>query len=369
MAERIEPQETVVGEEEAPHLAAARERVFSAAGDAMVAEELPVEAEAETVATIWLFQSDAPPREVELEAVPELITVESNLVWIDIAQFDENDIRVLGRYLGLRPDVIESMLTAWSRPHLAVLSDRFHVSVTLAELEPEGPRLQAREMDLVVGKNFMLSAHHQPLLFYEGILSRAAHDPDLVRLDSAFMLYIVLDELLGYFEALDESVQGDIETMQIRALRDSGEEFLSELLQFKRFVFALSQVVQQHHPVFRAFLRPDFLYVSEEEVQPHFSNLDERLTRLVDRLDMTRQEVNTTFDIYLSRESHRTNAAMKVLTMVATVLFTATFIEGFFGPSFRGIPSHTVGGFVAMVALISVVAAATLGVFRWRGWM
>jgi magnesium transporter len=207
------------------------------------------------------------------------------------------------------------------------------------------------------------------LPFYDAILSRAAHDPDLVRLDSAFMLYIVLEELLGYFEALDEAVQGDIEEMQIRALRDSGEEFLTDLLQFKRFVFALSQVVQQHHPVFQAFLRPDFPYVSEEEVHHHFRSLEERLTRLIDRLDMTRQEVNTTFDIYLSRESHRTNSAMKVLTMVATVLFTATFIEGFFSPTFRGIPSHTAGGFAVMVVLIAVVAATTLGVFRWRGWM
>jgi magnesium transporter len=369
MAEKIEPPATVVGEEDAPHLAAARERVFSAAGDAMVADELPVDAEAETVAAIWLFQPDVPPRQVELPEVPALVTVESNLVWIDIARFDERDIRVVGRYLSLRPDVIESMLTPWSRPRLAILSDRFHVSVTLAELDPAGPRLQARQMDLVVGKNFLLSAHHQPLPFYDAILSRAAHDPDLVRLDSAFMLYIVLEELLGYFEALDEAVQGDIEEMQIRALRDSGEEFLTDLLQFKRFVFALSQVVQQHHPVFQAFLRPDFPYVSEEEVHHHFRSLEERLTRLIDRLDMTRQEVNTTFDIYLSRESHRTNSAMKVLTMVATVLFTATFIEGFFSPTFRGIPSHTAGGFAVMVVLIAVVAATTLGVFRWRGWM
>ena len=59
MAEEIGPLVTVAGEEEAPHLVAARERVFSAAGDAIVAEDLPTEAEAETVATIWLFQPDA----------------------------------------------------------------------------------------------------------------------------------------------------------------------------------------------------------------------------------------------------------------------------------------------------------------------
>jgi magnesium transporter len=127
--------------------------------------------------------------------------------------------------------------------------------------------------------------------------------------------------------------------------------------------------VQQHSPVFQAFLRRDFPYVSDAEVQPYFRDLDGRLSRLIDRLDMTRQEVNTTFDIYISRESHRTNLAVKVLTMVATVLFIATFIEGFFGPSFAGIPSHTAGGFITMVLLIAVVSVSALGIFRWRGWM
>jgi magnesium transporter len=369
MAEEIVPGATVVGEEETPHLAAARERVLNAAGDAMVAEELPIEVEAETLATVWLFQDRVAPQRVELEDVPKLITVESNLVWIDIAQFDEDDLRVLARYLDLHAGMVDSMLTAWSRPRLARFDDRFYVSVTLAQLDPDGPRLQASQVDLVVGDNLLLSAHHQPLPFYEAILSRASHDPDLVRLDSAFMLYIVLEELLGYFDALQETVQGDVEDLQIRALRDNGTQFLSSLLQFKRYVFAFGQVVQQHHPVFRAFLRPDFPYVSNEEVQPHFRSLDERLQRLVDRFDMTRQEVNTTFDIYLSHESHRTNSAMKVLTMVATLLFTATFIEGFFSPSFAGIPTHTAGGFITMAVSIAVAAAGALGVFRWRGWM
>jgi magnesium transporter len=369
MAEEIAPRVTVVGEEETPHLAAARERVLNTAGDAMVAEELPVEVEAETLATVWLFQPDTPPQRVNLEDVPGLITVESNLVWVDIARFDEDDLRVLARHLDLDRGMVDSMLTAWSRPRLALFNNRFYLSVTLAQLDPAGPRLQASQVDLVVGDNFLRTAHHQPLPFYDAILSRASHDPDLVRLDSAFMLYIVLEELLGYFDALQESVQGEVEELQIRALRDSGTAFLAALLQFKRYVFAFGQVVQQHHPVLRAFLRPDFPYVSDEEVQPHFRSLDDRLARLVDRLDMTRQEVNTTFDIYLSHESHRTNLAMKVLTMVATLLFTATFIEGFFSPSFSGIPSHTVGGFITMAVLIAVVAIATLGIFRWRGWM
>lgn len=369
MEEELEPRPVIAGEEDAPYLAQAREAALNAAGDAIVAEEVPVEPDIDTVFVIWLFQPDAQPKRVSPEDVPGLITVESNLVWIDISQFDESDVRGVAQHLTLDSRTVESILAPWRRPRIALFEDRFHVVVTIPELDRSARQVQARQLDLVIGNNFLLSAHHQPLPFYSELLARAAHDPDLVRLDSAFMLYIVLDELVGYFDALEDAVRTDVEEAQVRALRESGAEFLEDMLGLKRYVFAFAQVIEQHGPVFSAFLRPDFPYVSNEEVQPHFRALEDGLVRLVDRLDTTRQEVNTTFDIYLSRQAHRTNDAMKVLTMVATVLFTATFIEGFFGPSFSGIPTHTVGGFVAMVLLIAAVATATMAVFRWRGWM
>jgi magnesium transporter len=241
--------------------------------------------------------------------------------------------------------------------------------VTIAELDSPNRRALARELDLMVGDNILVTAHKQPIPFYGAVFDRGRTDPDLVRLDSGFMLYIVLDELLAHYEALEEHMRGEIEQIQGRAIRDSSDDFLEDLLRFKRYAFALGQLVLHHESVFQTFLRPDFPYISGKEISEYFRDLDGRLLRLVDRLESTRQEVNNTFDIYLSHQSHRTNDVMKALTMVATILFSATFVEGIFGPSFRGVPTHDPGAFLVMLALIVITAGVTVYLFRRRGWI
>jgi Mg2+ and Co2+ transporter CorA len=91
--------------------------------------------------------------------------------------------------------------------------------------------MRARQLDLFVGDNFLLSAHKHPLPMRERILARAQSNPDILEHDSATMLYIILDELLGCYEAAHEQIEHEIEQMEERALRDTSDGFLQDLLQ------------------------------------------------------------------------------------------------------------------------------------------
>lgn len=372
MAEERIALHTTVGESVEEDQEKARERVLHVTGGAVAPEgsvdEETADVEPERVIA-WLFQPDAEPRRIDVGEIADLVKVEDYLVWIDLAGYEPDELRRIAQQVGLGDPTIRAALAPWQRPRVDILGDHFFVSVTVPELDIAEQHVVARQLDLVVGENYLVSAHKQPLPFTTRLLNRAGHDPDLIRLDSGFMLYIVLDELLAYGEDLDEHVRGDIERLQERALRDSDERFLEEMLSFKRYAFALDQLVEQHEPVFHAFLRPDFPFLSGAELSNHFANLEDRLRRLIDRLRLNRHEVNNTFDIYLSHQSHRTNGVMKTLTMVATLLFTVSVIEGAFSISFQGIPTHTVPSFVVMLALIALACATLYYLFKRRGWV
>jgi hypothetical protein len=55
-----------------------------------------------------------------------------------------------------------------------------------------------------------------------------------VQLDSAFLLYIILDELLAHYEALAERAEDQIEQIMERSLADTADGFLQDLLRLKR---------------------------------------------------------------------------------------------------------------------------------------
>jgi len=215
----------------------------------------------------------------------------------------------------------------------------------------------------------MVSAHKQPLPFADHLLTRARSSPALVTLDAAFMLYVVLDETLAYYEALNEHMQVEIERMEERALRDTSDHYLEDLMRFKRYAFALAQLAEQHRGVVAAYLRPDFAWVSGEEVEDYFEDLEGRLARLLDALADNREAVNGSFEIYVSQTTHRTNAMIRVLTMVSTVLFTSSVLISLFGSTVQGLATNKPTGFVLMLTCVVAISTATLWAFRRRGWV
>jgi Mg2+ and Co2+ transporter CorA len=66
------------------------------------------------------------------------------------------------------------------------------------------PHARPHEVDLVSGRNFLLSFHRGRPVDAEAIAARVRAHPDLVDEGGGFLLYVVLDELVdAFFPALD----------------------------------------------------------------------------------------------------------------------------------------------------------------------
>ena len=320
-------------------------------------------------ATHWLFTATDEPREVARAEVADLLQHEGNVVWVDLNSYTEHDLRELGGSIGLHRVALHSAVSQWQRPRLDGFDDQFFVSTTIARLDPVAYRVYAGQLDLFVGRNFLVSAHKQPLPFAERVLARARQGNDQMHGEPAFLLYILLDELLAYYEQLHEQLRVGIEVLEHRALTDDSSSFLADLVSFKRYVFALTQLADQHRQIFAAFLRPDFHFVSGNEVEVYYRDLEARLARLLDQLYDARDAVTGAFDIYVSRASHQTNQIIKVLTMISAMLLPSTLIVGFIGTNFRGVPIYSPVAFFLMLLGVCALTVVFIAIFRRRGWL
>jgi magnesium transporter len=310
-----------------------------------------------------------PPRRVDPGQSLEIASGDGRFAWLDLSEYAERDLHGVAQLLGLHRVAVHSALSAWQQPRLDVFDGQFFVSVTVPRLDPASYTVQAGQLDLVVGRTFLVSAHKQPLPFAAAAARRALQSPELPGRDPAYLLYILLDELLAHYEQLHEELEDELERMEERALDDPSERFLRDLRRVKRYAFVLSRLAEQHRAVFAAFLRPDFPFVAGEEVDVHFRDLEARQARVIDALSAATEAVNGAFEIYVSHVSHRTNHVMKTLTMLSAVLLPLTVLLGFFGTNFTDIPMYRPGWFAGMVLAMVLLPAATLLVFRRRGWL
>jgi magnesium transporter len=317
----------------------------------------------------WLFQEDVEPRQVTLEELPGLAADDNCFVWVDLNGYDPSDLTRVAEQLDLPEAAVQVTFAGWQRPRLGVFRDRYFVAVTVPHAELAAQRVLASELDLFVGRNYLVSAHKRPLPFAERVLARAVQNPALLKLDSAFLLSILIDELLAHFEALTEELEDEVEAMEERALTDASDALLEDILHLKRFAFALYRLASQHRATLEAFLRPDFPLVGGDVIEPYFRDLDERLGRLLDALGAVKESINGSFDLYVSQVAHRTNDIMKILTIVSVTLLPASVILGFFGTNFESPQIGTTGGFIVMMALIVLTTVGSLALFARRGWI
>ena len=317
----------------------------------------------------WLFREDAEPGQVPLEELPTLAADDACFVWVDLSGYEPSDLTQVAQLLDLPEAAVRVALAGWQRPRLGVFRDRFFVAVTVPHGGLAAQRVLASELDLFVGRNYLVSAHKRPLPFTERVLARAVQNPALLKLDSAFLLSILIDELLAHYEVLTEGLEDEIEAMELRALTDRSDALLEDLLHLKRFVFAVYRLASQHRATLEAFLRPDFPLVGGDVIEPYFRDLIERLGRLLDALEAAKESINGAFDLYVSHVAHRTNDIMRVLTIVSVTLLPASVILGFFGTSFESPRLGTPAGFIIMVGLILMTTVGALVLFKRRGWL
>lgn len=285
----------------------------------------PEPAKSERVTT-HLFRNDEPVAHFPLEELAALVADDANLAWVDLSEYAEADLRDMAKTLNLHPLSVEAALEPWRPPRLDIFGDHLYLSTTLATADPQQLSVSAAELGIWVGRNYVVTAHRQPVPFISAVSGRLHQGPELTELHTAFLVYVVLDELLASYDALLEDLEDAIEHTEERALRETSDEFLAQLLHLKQYVFALGRLAEQHMRVFAAFTRPDFTFGAGVESQPYFKDLQERLIRVSDRLVSARDSVNGAFQIYVSHVAHRTNALISVLTVISTVLLPATLI-------------------------------------------
>jgi Mg2+ and Co2+ transporter CorA len=269
--------------------------------------------------TLRLFD-EAGTREMPLDELAAMAADDACFVWVDLDAFGANDLQMVASTLSLPADIVQLALAEPRRPKVKLFKGGCYVSVAVPRGSHGTKRILLDELDLYVGRNYLVSAHRHALPFAERALERADLNPAMLKLDSAFLLYILVDELLA------------------------------------------SSVIE-------GFLRPDFPLPGGDKIMVYFRDLDEHLGHLLDRLETTKESVNGAFDLYVSQVSRRTNDIMKVLAIVSTVLLPTSVILSFFGTSLLPTPIETEAGFLGMIALIFIVTICVLMLFwRW-GWI
>ncbi len=317
----------------------------------------------------YLYDATGTDREIDVDAGVIAGLHDKQLLWIDLAEFEDNDIRTVGSLLNLTRESIFALMQKDHRPRL----DNYgrYSQMNINTLEETDGRYRAIEVDFVLMPNIVVTVHRKPANFLNSFDRRVKSDTALGELDAASFLAALLDwHVTGYFRLVEE-LESQIDRIDAHALRPRHRrDLLAEMATLRQRVALVRRVLNPHREVYAAMARPEFLSIAGSESHPQFIALGDRLERAIESVENARELLIGSFDMFTTQTTLRTSEVMKMLTLVSFIWFPASVIVSITAMLLQT-PVHPMGepGFWVMIMVITVIGIATLAYARWKHWI
>ena len=331
-------------------------------------------------------------REVEsADHLHDLVADERRLLWLDLVAPSADELRLVSQEFSLHPLAVEDAIKQQQRPKIDEYEHHYYMVVFAIEAVEHAERhrehrerrqtgqpiipsnFRIREIDVFVGKRFLITVHQRPLPFFDDLLDRWRHNRGAIDEGIGVLLYTLLDGIVDcYFPILDDIVE------RVEALEESfftdvvnqGKRYdMRSLFRVKRDLLRLRRVIAPERDVLLILARQE-MHLFERDVAVYFQDVYDHVMRVTDAIDVYQDLLTNALESYLSLVSNNLNQVMKTLTSFTVILAAPTVIAGIYGMNFDNMPElHWTYGYPFALGLMLLSVLALFIYFRRKGWI
>ncbi|HUG10372.1 MAG TPA: magnesium/cobalt transporter CorA [Opitutaceae bacterium] len=308
-------------------------------------------------------------RDLEIEAL-RLIRADKGLhIWVDLDDPTDEEIKlILENVFAFHPLAIEDCVTPSSLPKIEDYEDYLFI-VTHAVDFSRAEQFNTTELDLFLGKGFLVTFHRKPLKSVQSLVDRCAKATGIVARAPDRLAHILIDQLVDLYKPVLDELRAEIDGIEDAVLKETPPtlindlvQFRSELADFRRIIRPqrdlMARIVIGESKIVRALMLPYF-----RDLKDNLMRFDEAATGLADQLLLC-------FDLYLNKSASEANEGIKVLTALTAISLPPIMIGTWFGMNFEHMPelASPLGYPIALGAMI----VSTGIMFIWckrRGWL
>ncbi len=285
--------------------------------------------------------------------ISELKEVEGNIIWTDVSDPTSQDFEELAEEFGFHPLSIEDCQNAHQRPKVEEFTGYYFIVLYEAELVGPNDRLELRELNIFLGKNYLVTVHSRPIRAI-AIASRLWHEwTDRAEQGAGLLAYLLIDGIVDDYLPLLDLMSDRMDDLEDSIFGEWRPESIEEIFSIKKKLLYLRRAITPLRDVFNTLLRRE-QPIFPRETHVYFQDVFDHLIRVADTIDTLRDMLGSTMDAYLSVSGNRMNKVMKRLTSISTILMSVTLIAGIYGMNFALMPElHWRYGYV--YALVSMV--------------
>ncbi len=310
------------------------------------------------------------------ERKPNVETIAAEgLRWVNIESPSPLECAWLEEQFGFHPLDLEDVLSRNQRPKIDEYPDYLFIVLHFPVFDRAVKRLNAGELDIFVGADYLVTIPNQPLQPVEYLFERCRAKEELreqhFTKGSGYLLYRIVDDSFDYCFPMLRKIGNKLDAVEDEIFSGRSEEVVRDISNVKQEIINFRKVVRPQRTVLRDLenAKQPFLASTEGELEVYFDDIADAHERIWDMLENYKEVVEALEDTNESVISHRVNDILRFLTAISVIVLPLTLVASIWGMNV-GVPGEGDSeDFYVVVGAMLVLLLGMVAYFRRRGWL
>lgn len=326
---------------------------------------------------VFTTQGRLHSKNIEMFLMPTLLSDTNLFLWVDLENPTPEETKyVLEDVFHFHPLSVEDCVMVSPSPKVEEYTPKegdlftpyLFMVIHAVDYSRKDGVFATNELNFFLGKNFLVTYHEGPLRSVSQTEERAtkanvhiARAPDRVA-------HTLLDSIVeNYKPALDE-LSLEIAELEQSALQDPSKQTLNKILQVKKEVLHLRQIIGPQREVLARFAQGEFKLIRAHMV-PYYRDVYDGLFHISELAQGYTDSLTGILQVYLNMSSNQTGEVVKLLTVITVITTPLMMLGTWYGMNFEGMPElKWQYGYPVFALLMVISTAATYWYFKKRKW-
>jgi len=314
---------------------------------------------------------------IEMFLMPTLLADTNLFLWVDLEDPTAEESKyILEDVFHFHPLSVEDCIMVSASPKVEEYQpredDRFvpylFMVIHAVDYDRKDGVFATKELNFFLGKNFLVTYHEGPIRSVQLTEDRAVKGSGGIARAPDRVAYNLLDSIVdNYKPALDE-LSLEISELEQLALTNPSKGTLNKIVQTKKEVLHLRQIIGPQREVLARFARGEFKLIRPHMV-PYFRDVYDGLFRIAELAQAYTDSLTAILQVYLNMQSNQTSEVIKLLTLVTFITTPLMMIGTWYGMNFHGMPEiESSHGYLVALTVMLISTGLTVWYFKKRKW-
>lgn len=316
-------------------------------------------------------------KDIETFLMPTLLADTNLFLWVDLENPTPEETKfLLEDVFHFHPLSIEDCVTVTPSPKVEEYSpkedERFSpylfIVIHAVDYSRKDGVFATSELNFFLGKNFLVTYHDTPLRSITATEERCLKSTVQIARAPDRVAHTLLDSIVENYKPALEELSLEIAELEASAFQNPGRETLNKILQIKKEVLHLRQIIGPQREVLARFAKGEFKLIRAHLV-PYYRNVYDGLFHISELAQNYTDSLTGILQIYLNMSSNQTGEVVKFLTVITVITTPVMMVTSWYGMNFEFMPETKLRHGYEVVGIVTlVVTLGTFWYFRKRKW-